>query len=206
MSLARRSSEVRQAELVDAALQIIATRGIAALTTRSLADEIGLTTGAIFRHFASLDALLDAVVARIASVLDACFPAADLPARSRLERFVEARTAAVAEQLPILPLVVSEQFRLALPPAAAEQLLACMQKSRAFTVRCLRDGQKSGELRDDVGAEELAVIVMGTMQALARGMAGAEQQRARRRAVREVLFVLLEPPPGALSKSRRRSR
>ena len=50
--------------MTDAALHIIATRGIAALTTRSLADEVGLTSGAIFKHFQSLDVLLEAVVAR----------------------------------------------------------------------------------------------------------------------------------------------
>ena len=202
----RRSSELRQAELIDAALHIVATRGIAALSTRSLADEVGLTSGAIFRHFASLDALLDAVVARIESVLKDCFPPTGLPPRIRLERFIEARTAAVAEQLPLLPLVVSDQFRLALPPSASERLLACVQESRAFIARCLREGQKDGEFRDDLEAEVLAVIVMGTMQALARGAAGTEHRGARGRAVREGLVALLQPPAAARSKAPRRSR
>ena len=56
----RRTSEVRQVELTDAALHIIATRGIGAVSTRSLAEQVGLSSGAIFRHFASLDAVLDA--------------------------------------------------------------------------------------------------------------------------------------------------
>jgi AcrR family transcriptional regulator len=75
----RRASPVRQTELVDAALQIIATQGIAALSTRSLATAVGLSSGAIFRHFASLAALLDAVVARVEVVptdVSACFAGA----------------------------------------------------------------------------------------------------------------------------------
>ncbi|MBW2380322.1 MAG: helix-turn-helix transcriptional regulator, partial [Deltaproteobacteria bacterium] len=110
----RRSSEVRQLELTDAALHIIATRGITALSTRSLAEQVGFSSGAIFRHFASLDALLDAVVARVEAVLDSTYPHRELPAQERLQRFVEARSAAVGDQVGILRLVLSEQFLLAL--------------------------------------------------------------------------------------------
>ena len=91
----RRPTEVRKVELTDAALHVIATRGIAALTTRSLAEHVGLSSGAIFRHFATLDALLDAVVARVEAELDATYPSKELPPLERLERFVEARSATV---------------------------------------------------------------------------------------------------------------
>ena len=47
--------------------------------------EVGLSTGAIFRHFASLDALLEAIVTRVEAVLAATYPPADLPPRERLE-------------------------------------------------------------------------------------------------------------------------
>jgi AcrR family transcriptional regulator len=137
----RRSSEVRQLELTDAALHIIATRGITALSTRSLAEQVGLSSGAIFRHFASLDALLDAVVARVEAVLDSTYPPRELPARERLQRFVEARSAAVGDQVGILRLVLSEQFLLALPKDGSARLSSCVQKTRNFVRTCLREGQ-----------------------------------------------------------------
>ena len=111
----RRTSLDRQVELTDAALHIIATKGIAALSTRSLAAQVGLSSGAIFRHFASLEALLDAVVTRVEAVLESTYPPSTLPPVERLERFVEARSTAVGNQLGILRLVLSEQFLLALP-------------------------------------------------------------------------------------------
>jgi AcrR family transcriptional regulator len=89
----------RQTELADAALLIIATRGITALTTRALAEQVGLTSGAIFKHFASLDALLEAVVERVEAVLDSTFPEdATLSPLERLEHFIGARTTAVGER------------------------------------------------------------------------------------------------------------
>lgn len=205
MAEQRRTSELRQVELTDAALRIVATKGIAALTTRSLAAEVGLSTGAIFRHFASLEALLEAVVARVEAVLESTYPANDLPPQERLERFVVARSAAVGEQLGILRLVLSEQFSLALPKRGSERLGACVDRTRAFLVECLRDGQATGAVRSDVPAEALAPIVMGAVQMLALSPSGARRREAESRAVVSGLLTLLEAPKRATPPRRKRS-
>lgn len=205
MGDARRATEVRQVELTDAALHIIATKGITALTTRSLAEHVGLSSGAIFRHFASLDALLEAVVLRVEAVLEATYPPASLSPVEKLDRFIEARTAAVGNQIGILRLVLSEQFLLALPKCGSERLSACVERTRAFIVQCLRDGQKTGEVRADLSAETLAPIVMGTMQMLALSAANT-QQRTQARGVRDTLHVLLRPTMNSTTtKTRKRS-
>lgn len=191
----RRSTEVRQLELTDAALHIIATRGIAALTTRSLAAQVGLSSGAIFRHFASIDALFDAVVARVESVLESTYPAGDLRPRERLDRFVEARSTAVGSQVGIMQLVLSEQFLLALPKSGAQRLASCVQNSREFVLTCLRDGQAAGEFRSDIDASVLCVVVMGTIQMLSLSTANRRPFGTGPHAVRDALGVLLEAQP-----------
>lgn len=201
----RRASELRQVELVDAALHIVATRGIAALSTRSLAAEVGLSSGAIFRHFDSLDALLEAVVTRVEAVLDATYPDAGAPPVERLERFIEARSNAVGRQLGILRLVLSEQFLLALPRSGSARLSACVEKTRAFVLACIRDGQTSGELRADLPAETLAPIVMGAVQMLALSPSKARLREAEARAVLGSLLALLRSPATARSSSRKSS-
>lgn len=191
----RRTTEVRQVELTDAALHIIATKGIAALTTRSLAEQVGLSSGAIFKHFSSIDALLDAVVSRVETVLESTLPSPDLPPTERLERFVEGRSAAVGTQLGILRLVLAEQFLLALPKSGSERLGACVQKTRAFLIQCLRDGQSSGAFRSDLPPDTLAPIVMGTVQMLALSPAKTRKRDAEARAVLDGLLTLLRPSP-----------
>jgi len=202
----RRSSEVRQVELTDAALHIIATKGIAALSTRSLAQQVGLSSGAIFRHFPSIEALLDAVVSRVEAVLESTFPAATLPPVERLERFIEARSTAVGQQLGILRLVLSEQFLLALPKSGSERLSACVQRTRAYLSQCLREGQASGAFRRDLPTDTLAPIVMGTIQMLAVSPAKKGQRKAEVRAVLDSLLTLLRPPPTTTPKTRKKSR
>jgi len=194
MAERRRSSEVRQVELTDAALHIIATKGIAALSTRSLAEHVGLTSGAIFRHFPSIEALLDAVVARVDAVLESTYPPSDLPPRERLERFVAARSAAMGSQVGIVRLVLSEQFSLALPEGGAARLTACVHKTRDFLRQCIREGQTTGEIRKDLDADALAVVVMGTTQLLAVSAATLRQRASEAQAVRDALSALLRPP------------
>ena len=181
----------RQTELADAALLIIATRGITALTTRALAEQVGLTSGAIFKHFASLDALLEAVVGRVEAVLDSTFPTDDtMSPLERLEHFIEARTTAVGERVGILRLLLSEQFQLALPKQGAERLSRCVQKTRAFVVTTLREAQDVGEVRADVSAEALGPIVMGTLQMLAL----TRSRNGDAAATRDALSTLLSTP------------
>jgi TetR/AcrR family fatty acid metabolism transcriptional regulator len=206
MGIIRRTSEDRQVELTDAALHIIATQGISALNTRSLAAEVGLSTGAIFKHFASLDALLDAVVARVEAVLESTYPPSTLPPVERLEHFIEARSTAVGNQLGILRLVLSDQFLLALPTTSSARLSACVQKSRAFVLDCLREAQASGALRADLSVETLAPIVMGTVQMLALSPSKSRQRNDEARAVLGTLLALLRSPNIADASARTSSR
>ncbi len=203
MATRRRAKEDRQVELTDAALRIIATHGIAALTTRRLAAEVGLSSGAIFRHFASLDELLGAVVARAEAVLAATVPPATLPPLTQLDHFISARSAAVGGQPGILRLVLSEQFQLALPARGSQRLAACVQRTRGFVVAALRAGQADGSVRDDVAAETLAPIVIGTVQALALAPLRGSRSGADR--VRAGLLTLLHPVTTARAAPRKRS-
>lgn len=157
---------------MEAALRIIETRGIAALTTRALADEVGLTTGAMFRHFESLDALLDAVVSRVEAVLDATYPPKTLHPRERLVRFVELRAAAVGRQRGILRLILSEQFALALPASSAARLRRSVERTVGFVRDAVTEGQKTGAFRADVDGRALVALVLGVIQTLALGRAG----------------------------------
>ncbi|MCC6215795.1 MAG: TetR/AcrR family transcriptional regulator [Polyangiaceae bacterium] len=201
----RRSSEQRRVELAEAALDIIAKRGIAALTTRALAEHVGLTTGALFRHFPSLDELLIAVVARVDTVLEQTYPPPELPAAERLWRFVEARSAAVGMRRGILGLVLSEQFRLALPPSGSRRLAAAVRRTREFISETLAEAQRAGDVRDDTPAEALTEIVVGTVLALALAP-GAPVGPAASGAVRDALERLLRPQEAAPGERRPRPR
>lgn len=165
--MAGRPPGSRKGEIADAALRIIATRGVAALTTTALAEELGLTSGALFRHYASREAILEEVAARVEAILLADIPPADLPPPERLARFVRERSATAAGTSGVLRLMTSDQFALALPAEAARRVRGVVATTQRFLVSTLREGAAAGMFRDDVGPEELAVVVMGVTQMLA---------------------------------------
>jgi AcrR family transcriptional regulator len=157
----------RRTEIADAALLIISTRGIAALTTTALAEELGVTSGALFRHFASRDAILEEVVSRVEAMFLANFPSADLPPRERLEVFITQRAATAAGQAGVLRLMASEQFALALPADSAKRLTALIVSTQAFIVTTIQEGADQGVFRSDIDPISLSVLVMGSMQMIA---------------------------------------
>ena len=147
MAQARRSHEERRAEIVEAALRLIATRGITALTVAALANELGLTGGALYRHFPSTDAILDAVAERAVSLLDASLPDPSLEPLLWLERFVDSRARAVSGQAGLARLIFSEQLAMALPESALERLRGAVRHTFVAVERALRSAQERGEIR-----------------------------------------------------------
>jgi AcrR family transcriptional regulator len=173
----RRSHEERRAEIADAALRIIATRGISELTVAALAAELGLTGGALYRHFDSTEEILAAVAARAVELVDATLPPEDLEPLAWLERFVESRAKTVGGHPGLARLLVSDQLAMALPPAAIEHVQGAVRRTFAAIERAIRRGQERGDVRDDLDARDLVPIVAGTVQLLALARAGSHQSR-----------------------------
>lgn len=193
MNERRRPTNIRQSELVAAALEIIATRGIAALGTRTLAAQVGLSSGAIFKHFASIDALLMAVVDHVSEVLAASLPDPALPPLDRLVAFVERRSQAVGGRAPIQQLMLSDQFLLALPKGGADKLAHQVDETWRFVRQAIEEAQAAGQIRADVPPRAAAIVVMGTTQMLARSQARARLGAGEPGEVLATLMAMLGP-------------
>lgn len=196
MAQARRPTEERKEGIAEAALQIIAREGITALTVASLAKAVGVTGGALYRHFPSTDAILEAVAQRAVRVLQSSMPDPALPPLEWLERFVEGRSRAVAGG--VARIIMSEQIAKAMPEAALRVLKAAVKGSFVGIERAIREGQEQGVIRHDLPAKQLVPMVVGSVQLLALAHEGeplaglVETDR-----VWPTLRTLLAPPKGA---------
>jgi AcrR family transcriptional regulator len=192
----RKSTDERRVEIADAALRLIGSRGLAALTIATLAKELGISGGALYRHFDSLEAILTAVAARAADLIDASTPPDDLAASAWLRAFADKRTAAVGGHAGLSRLLLSDQLTLGLPPPAVALVAGAVIRTRASILRKLVEGQSAGTLRADVPAAQLVPIVMGTVQIIALQRAGSVLPRAPGDAMTalDALLVLLAPP------------
>jgi len=67
--MTKESTEIRQEQIKKAVLDIIADEGLHNLSTRNLAKRIGLTEGAIFRHFPTKRDIIKGIMSDVSSNL-----------------------------------------------------------------------------------------------------------------------------------------
>jgi AcrR family transcriptional regulator len=178
-------------------LHIVGERGLGALTTTSLAEEIGVTPGALFRHFASRDEILDASVRYAVVQIEESFPDESSPPLERVLDLARRRVRLLVSDPGLAWLLRSEQAYLSLPRDGVERLRGLSVRSRRFVVDAIREGAREGSIRNDIEPEDLAVLVMGTVHALA-GFPGVQGRatradRARRERVLSALERMLRP-------------
>lgn len=187
----------KRTAIADAALHVIGTKGIAELTMANLAAELGVTSGALFRHFKSRDEILEEVARRVAELVGGTLPTGDLPPLERIRALFLNRTAVLGREAGIARLVFSDQFTKALPQSAAELIHGVVRQTRAFLLQALREAAEAGLIRRDLTPEELLLPVVGTLQHLGfltalnpRGMGLSRPDPAQ---VLATLFTLLKP-------------
>lgn len=198
---ARKPGTERREEIVRAVLKIIGERGFPSLTTTTLAEEIGLTSGALFRHFDSRDDILREVVRAAVLRVEDTFPEASLPPAERLLQLARNRIQLLGSDPGLAWLLRSEQAYMALPEDAVRRLRDLVQRSKQYLLDAIREGGSLGEFRSDIEPEILLVLVMSTIQGLA-GMPGvhrlaAGEQRPDPERVLSALETLLAVPRGA---------
>ena len=102
---------LRQGELLDHAVVLVREVGLAGLTVRRLAESVGFSEAALYRHFPNKQALLLAMIERLSEErllvpLRALAAAPDRPPRERLAAILEhhVRTVLAVDGLPVLVL------------------------------------------------------------------------------------------------------
>ena len=164
----RKSSSVRRAELIQATLDLLDERGPEGVTTATIAQRVGLTQTAIFKHFRSKDeiwsAAMDELAARIGPRMAA---AASRPGSSaaRLERVIAEYLRLVDEN----PAMTALLFYRA--PPSGDRSLRERAAERAGRLRSLmRDlllaGQAAGEFDASIDADDGAALIFGMVQGL----------------------------------------
>ena len=97
--------------LLDAAEELFATQGFAATTTRQIAEHAGTSTGAVFYHFPTKDALLEQLIAERSphADLDAILARHPGDARAGLRELATAIDQTIAERGEILRIMLHSE-------------------------------------------------------------------------------------------------
>lgn len=164
----RQPTEERRRQIADAALKVIAERGLGRFTTQAIAAEIGVTDATLFRHFASKEDIVLAALDRVEERLFEGFPPEDADPLVRLELFFRFRASLVGANPVIARLAFSEELPHAAGPRGAQQVESWKQRSLDFIVSCVDEAAAQGRIPRGLPVREVGVMVLGTLIALVR--------------------------------------
>jgi AcrR family transcriptional regulator len=174
----RKPTEVRRTEIADVALRVMATQGGRRFTARALAGEIGVTDGALFRHFPNMDAIVDAVVERMETMLFSAAPPAEADPIERLGVFFRARVAVLVAHPHLAGLLFSDELVRLCGAERAKRMKGFKRRTRAYIESCLAEAGEKGLLGDRLGPREGALLVQGAVFAFGHlGGSRADAQR-----------------------------
>ena len=161
-------ADARRAATVEAVVALAATQNPSDITTAAIAQHMQLTQGALFRHFANKDAILQAVMEWVAGQLleriDRAANAAASP-RAALQAVFMEHVGFVVQHPGVPRIILSELQRAG--ETEPKRLVQALVGSYGTRVRqLLAQGRSQGELHAALDVQAAATLFIGTVQGL----------------------------------------
>lgn len=180
-------AEERRAATVEAVIQLAAGHDPGEITTSAIAQQMGVTQGALFKHFPSKEAILEAVIAWVADRLLSRIERAaqDAPTSGQaLAAMFMAHTAFVAEH-PGVPRMLFGELQRSGTSAPKRMATALLRRYATVLHQVLEAGCGRGEFEPQLDVDAAATLFIGTIQGLVmQAMLTGEVARIQRDASR----------------------
>ncbi len=166
MATEKLDTQIRQEQIAQAALDLIAAHGLRKLSVAAVARRVGLVPSALYRHFKSKNDLLDATLALIRdrlleNVKVTCEETNDPVERLRrlLVRHIE-----MIRQNRGIPLVIFSQDMYQDQPRRKRVVYDSIRDYLDRIAEIVRDGQRQGLISPAVEPQVAAVMFLGLIQ------------------------------------------
>lgn len=164
----RQPTEHRQAEMVQAVLTLTEKQSVDAITTSDIAKAVGLSQGAVFRHFPNKQTIWLAVIDWVQQTL---LDALDTAARNkhqpldRLQAMFEAHVDFVMCQ-PGVPRLLFHELQQPSDSLVKKSVRTLLAAYRRRIVSLLDLAKQTGQTRSDLDTDAAATLFIGTIQGL----------------------------------------
>lgn len=193
MSREHLSSEDRRAATVDAVIALAADHDPGEITTTAIARHMGVTQGALFKHFATKDAILEAVMGWVTNHLLSRIDGASRSAPSAsaaLQAMFLAHSDFVTEH-PGVPRMMFGELQRAGSTAPKRVAAALLRQYAQRLHQLLERGRQDGEFDPKLDVEAAATLFVGTIQGLVmQALIAGDVQRIHRDAPRVFAIYL----------------
>ena len=163
LAMERKKTEIRREEIKKAVLEIIATEGVSKLSTRNLAKKVGLSEGAIFRHFQSKRDILLGIMEDVKIDLQNTLREISIeliPAKERFHKFLCAHINYLYKHQGITILLFSEAAHMN-DFLIKEQLNGILKEQKLLISKIIRDGKSEGAFNKSLDEKMVATLYSG---------------------------------------------
>lgn len=190
----RLPTEARRREIVAAVLALARERGPEAITTQAIADRMGVTQGALFRHFPDKEAIWLAVFAwvreSLGNALSAALAQADSPL-AKIRRAFLAHVAFVAAN-PGVPRVLFHELQYPGDSPVRTEVRSMIAGYRKRLAELFAQAKQAGELPADLDTTLAPMLFIGAVQGLVIHSALADDEAAMNRRARKLFALLVD--------------
>ena len=155
----------RKDRIIASAIEIISEAGIASLTTKTLAMKENMSESLLYRYFGGIEEVLVEVIGIFTKYderIIATIEGKDMPHLDKALELIK-MLATNYTGYPELA-AIALNYEVFLHNVNTREMIAdCLVKRRNFIVREFQMAIDAGEIRNDFTAEELADIVLGTL-------------------------------------------
>jgi len=160
----------RQQDILACTLALVREHGLAHVTTKLIAERVGFSEAALYRHFPTKQALLLGLMDRLEDMLLGPIRAiagdGSLPVVRRLEAIIRHHAKLVREQNS-LPILLLAEASAADDPALIGRMRSIFYDYLSILEGLVREGQARGEIVHGPEPDCLALLLLGSPAALA---------------------------------------
>lgn len=160
------STLVRRQEIIDCARKIMATRGAHGLTTREIAHGVGLTEGALYRHFRSKRGVLLGLIDEIEETLFECIERAKEegdPPLEQLANILREHLSYTERRRGVSFIVISEVLSNG-DRQLRHRMRSVVERYLKTVEGILQEGIQSGQISPTIDPKAAAIALFGLVQ------------------------------------------
>lgn len=154
----------RQIEILNVSKDLIGTKGIQNLTIKNIAKKMSFSEPAIYRHFKDkTDIIKSVLVFQREIIKNGIFSIikSDISSIEKLKTIIDFQFNHFQKNPSIITIIFSES---SFQYFVSEIIQKMIKKRNQKLIQILKDGQIEKSIRNDISAEQLATIIMGSMR------------------------------------------
>jgi len=163
----KKDTKTRQKEIIEVSLEILKQGGCQKLTMKKIAELVGISEQAIYRHFENKVAILAAVIEYFKGRVSKIFRRAKEAGSplQQIQQFIETLLE-YFENHPGVAVVVTSEDIFQNESSLNEEIRKLVENRISKMTAIIQNGQAAGEITDKYPARDLAFMILGGLRFL----------------------------------------